>query len=139
MTMSTESLLNRGYRQLDMDEPFEVLVGPFYMKEQEDGTFKSAFVAEKKHTNAMGVVHGGLLMSFADFSLFSIARNKVDGDCVTVGFNSEFVSSGKIGDLVESSGEVIRATRSLLFVRGTVYSGDNTLMSFSGILKRLKK
>ncbi|MEX0298251.1 MAG: PaaI family thioesterase [Kordiimonas sp.] len=139
MTISTEDLLSQGYRQLDMDEPFELLVGPFYLNEQSDGTFKSAFIAEQKHTNAMGIVHGGLLMSFADFSLFSIARNKVDGDCVTVGFNSEFVSSGKVGELIESSGEVVRATRSLLFVRGTIYSGDNTLMSFSGILKRLKK
>tara|TARA_R110002096_G_scaffold48158_1_gene128064 strand:- start:434 stop:853 length:420 start_codon:yes stop_codon:yes gene_type:complete len=139
MAATIETLLADGYQQLDMNEPFEVLVGPFYMKEQEDGTYKSAFLAEEKHTNAFGMVHGGLLMSFADFSLFSIARNQVKGDCVTVGFNSEFVAAGQVGDLIESSGEVIRATRSLLFVRGTVYSGDKTLLSFSGILKRIKK
>lgn len=139
MKATASELIANGYKQLDLNEPFEVLVGPFYMKELEDGTFKSAFIAEEKHTNALGMVHGGLLMSFADFSLFSIARKEVDGDCVTVGFNSEFVAAGKVGEVIESSGEIIRATRSLLFVRGTIYSGDQTLLSFSGILKRLKK
>lgn len=139
MTATVEALIADGYRQLDKDEPFEVLVGPFYMREKKDGTYQSAFIAEEKHTNAFGMVHGGLLMSFADFSLFSIARNHVNGDCVTVGFNSEFVAAGQVGELIESSGEVTRATRSLLFVRGTVYSGDKTLLSFSGILKRVKK
>ncbi|MBV1901581.1 MAG: PaaI family thioesterase [Kordiimonadaceae bacterium] len=136
MTSQVEELLASGYKQWDMDEPFELLVGPFYMKENEDGTYRSAFVAEKKHTNAMGVVHGGLLMSFADYSLFSIARGHDIPRSVTIGFNSEFVSGGILGDVIESTGEVVRATRSLVFVRGTLFSGDRTILSFSGILKR---
>lgn len=138
MTATLAALEAEGFRQLDLDEPFEVLVGPLLLKEREDGTYKSAFIAEEKHANALGMVHGGMLMSFADYSLFSIARKEVAGDCVTVGFNSEFVSAAKVGERIESSGEIIRATRSLIFVRGTIYSAERTILSFSGILKRLK-
>jgi len=139
MTHAVETLLLEGYQQRDLDEPFEMLIGPFYLKEEADGTYSSAFIAEEKHTNAMGAVHGGLLMSFSDFSLFSIARNHVKQDCVTVGFNSEFITAAKVGDIVKSSGEILRATRSLIFVRGTLYTTENTILSFSGVLKRIKK
>ena len=138
MTTQLGALLATGYEQLDLDEPFEGHVGPFYLRPNGDGTYRSAFIAEKKHANGMGAVHGGLLMAFADYSLFSIGREQGAFDCVTIGFNSEFVSGGEIGDVIESTGEVVRATGSLLFVRGTMFTGDRTIMSFSGILKRVR-
>lgn len=137
--MTNEDLKADGYHVWGDLDPFENLIGPFYMKENGDGTYKSAFVAEaERHCNNGGALHGGLLMSFADFALFAIAKDALDGPCVTVGFNSEFVSAGQAGTLVEASGEIMRATRSLLFVRGQIFSGDTIIMTFSGILKRVK-
>lgn len=138
MTSPNAKLIDAGYQVWGDDDPFEALIGPFYLKQSEDGTYKSAFYSERRHVNNGGALHGGLLMSFADYSLFAIAKEHLDGQCVTVGFNSEFIGAVGEGHLVESEGEVLRATRSLLFVRGRIFSGDQTLMSFSGILKRIK-
>ena len=56
------------------NEPFEHdAAGPFYLREDENGKMVAAFRAERKHMNAGGVVHGGALMTFADFALFALA------------------------------------------------------------------
>ena len=48
-------------------EPFEHdTAGPFYMRQDEDGSMVAAFRAQRKHMNAGGVVHGGALMTFAE-------------------------------------------------------------------------
>lgn len=140
MTITNEDLVADGFRTWGDIDPFEALVGPFYYKRDADGSYRSAFVSERRHLNAGGMLHGGLLMSFADFALFVTAKDHLDdGMAVTVGFNSEFVAAGRQDTLIEATGEVTRATRSLLFVRGKIFSGDQTILTFSGILKKSRK
>ncbi|MEM8617980.1 MAG: hypothetical protein AAGF20_13730, partial [Pseudomonadota bacterium] len=56
-------------------EPFEHdTAGPYYLREDDQGMV-AAFRAARKHMNAGGVVHGGCLMSFADFALFALAHD----------------------------------------------------------------
>lgn len=138
ISAKNQGLLAGGYAMWGDEDPFENLIGPFFLKDNADGTHKSAFWSEARHCNMGGFLHGGLLMSFADYSLFAIARDDLGGNSVTVGFNSEFIGAIGEGHLIESSGEVLRATRALIFVRGTIFSGEQTLMSFSGVLKRIK-
>ena len=90
------------------------------------------------HLNGGGAIHGGCLMSFADFSLFAIARHALGAsNAVTVTFNSEFISAGAPDIMVEAGGEVLRATKSLVFVRGLIRQADRTLLAFSGTLKKI--
>ena len=103
-----------------------------------DGKISFAFHAQPHHRNTGDTLHGGMLMTFADFALCLTATWDQPGEkCVTVSFSGEFVAAGKPGELVESTCEVVRRTRSLTFVRGTVFVGDRVLVSFSGIVKRL--
>jgi len=138
MTSPNEALIRDGYDVWGDADAYEDMIGPFYLKDNGDGTHRSAFYSERRHMNNSKVLHGGLLMSFADYSLFAIAKDKLEGPCVTIGFNSEFVGAVGEGHLIESTGEILRATRSLLFVRGTIFSAEQTLLSFSGILKRVR-
>ena len=119
------------------EEPFESRAGPFYRTVDADGVL-GAFRAERRHMNAGGSVHGGCLMSFADFMLFSIAWDAFeDGSMgVTLTFNSEFLDAAREGELVTSRGEVTRMGKSTIFVRGMIYSDDRPAMSFSGTIRR---
>jgi uncharacterized protein (TIGR00369 family) len=120
-------------------DPFEDLTGPFYMREAGDGTRRSAFRVEQKHLNGGGAIHGGCLMTFADFSLFAIGHAALnDMQSVTVSLNGEFVGPAKLGDLVESTGEVVRAGRSMVFIRGMIHCAGEPLLSFSGVVKKLR-
>lgn len=121
-------------------DPFEDLAGPFYCKVDPAGERLCAFRAERKHMNGGMFMHGGCVMTFADFCLFWIAREAIDGvSSVTATFNGEFVGSCGIGDLVECRGEVVKAGRSMVFVRGVISNasaGGAPMMSFSAVLKK---
>ena len=129
-----------GWRLWVGSDPFEDLTGPYYSRQEADGGLVSAFRAEPRHMNGGGFMHGGALLTFADFSLFVIGREALQrAPAVTISLNGEFVSSARAGDLIESRGEVVRAGGSLVFMRGLISSEGRTLMSFSGVVKRMGK
>jgi acyl-coenzyme A thioesterase 13 len=120
-------------------DPYETAIGPFCFR-VDDGKARCAFQPRREHLNGGGTIHGGALMSFADFSLFCIAHNALrDGvKAVTLTCNSEFVSAGDLSANVEAEGEVLRETRSLIFVRGLVTQTSRPLLAFSGTLKKIE-
>jgi acyl-coenzyme A thioesterase PaaI-like protein len=120
-------------------DPFEDANGPFYFFEEADGSVRrAAFRAEQKHMNGSGFMHGGCMMTFADFALFAIAQPALGGDRgVTATFSSELIGAGNVGDLVECDGEIVKAGKSLIFLRGLVRVGENPLMTFSGVIKKV--
>ena len=61
------------------EDPFEDLTGPFYYRRDDNGRLVCAFKAEKKHMNGGGFMHGGCLMTFADYALFIIAMDAPEG------------------------------------------------------------
>jgi acyl-coenzyme A thioesterase PaaI-like protein len=118
-------------------DPFEDLAGPFYYRVGEDGRPVCAFRAERKHMNGGQFMHGGCVMTFADFCLFVIARGVIEGSrTVTATFNGEFVGTARVGELVECTGEVVKAGRSMVFVRGIISAPGGPVMSFSSVLKK---
>ena len=135
----TESVsLPSDYQVYEYDDPFEDHVGPLGYKVV-NGTITFAFLADARHRNTAGTVHGGMLMTFADFAVCLTATWEQPGEkCVTVSCNSEFVAPGRPGDLIEASGEVVRRTKSLTFVRGQVYADDRILLNYSAIVKRIR-
>lgn len=118
-------------------DPFETVNGPFcFLMEQ--GRARSAFQPRREHLNGHGAIHGGALMSFADFALFSIAHNALhDVRAVTLTCNCEFLSAGGLDGIVEAEGELVHETRSLIFVRGLVTQASRPLLAFSGALKKI--
>ena len=128
-----------GWQTYDLHDTFDGVVGPFYFRPDPDGRMRCAFRAEQKHMNAGDRMHGGCLMTFADIALFQTAYQQMEGSVgVTVQLDSTFVDGVKVGDLVEATGEVVRAGGSLVFVRGTICVGARTVMTFSGVIKRWK-
>ncbi len=132
-----------GYLSFHGEDPFEVQNGPFCWRENEDGSNTCAFIAKHQHLNDDGYIHGGALMSFADFALFRISDPVRDNTpCVTISFTSDFTAAGIDGDFVQCDGVVVRQTKSLIFVRGEVFAireGDRVvLLNFTGILKKIR-
>ena len=128
-----------GWSCYDTD-PFEVLAGPFYARRDETGRMVCAFRAERKHMNGHGAMHGGCLMTFADYAIFCIASEHLqDSGSVTAQMNCDFVDAAFEGELVECVGEVVRAGASLIFVRGQITAAGRVTLTYSAILKKTKK
>lgn len=131
--------LPAGYEAYAYEDPFEDHVGPLGYK-IDGNRISFAFQADGRHANTGGTLHGGMLMTFADFALCLTAIHGLPGErCVTVSLSCEFTAPGEVGDFVESTAEVVRRTRSLTFVRGQVTAGDRTLLNYSAIVKRLTR
>jgi acyl-coenzyme A thioesterase 13 len=119
-------------------DPFETLTGPYFMKADGKGGYVCAFMPDAKNCNGMGNIHGGALMTFADFALFAHAHDHMNGQpCVTVQFESQFVGAAKPFQTIESIGEVVRVTKSMIFVRGLMSQAGRPVLSYSGMMKRI--
>jgi uncharacterized protein (TIGR00369 family) len=117
---------------------FETQSGPFYFRVEAGGGVRCAFRVAGRHLNGGGTVHGGCLMTFADYCLFAIGHAALaETRGVTVSMNSEFVGPARDGDLVEGTGEIVKAGRSLLFMRGVLAVGAEPVLIFSGVVKKL--
>lgn len=126
-----------GWRTWDRDH-FESHTGPFWHRIEDDGSVRCAFRVEKKHLNGMRNVHGGCFMTFADYCLFAFAAPVLQSPGVTVSFGCEFLDAAREGELVEGTGEIMRAGGSMIFLRGVLKAGERTLFTFSGTIKRVK-
>ena len=57
----------------------------------------------------------------------------------TIELNIQFVGAVQLGQFVEAHAEVVRATRSVMFMGVTMYVGDRVVASASGIWKILEE
>ena len=127
-----------GYRSLFGLSPAVDHIGPFYYRKTAQGLLLG-FAAEAHHCNAIGTVHGGVLMCFADDVVTMLALSGVRENCTTVSFSSEFISAAKQGDWVEGRGEVVRRGGTLTFVRGELLVEERLVMTFQSVVRRLRK
>ncbi len=127
-----------GYKTLAGISPAEDYMGPFYYRKT-DGGLRMGFRARRDNCNGIGSVHGGVLMAFADYAVTMLALSGVKENCTTISFSSDFISAARDGDWVEASGEVVRRTGSMTFVSGRLAVGDNVVLTFQAVVKRLKK
>jgi uncharacterized protein (TIGR00369 family) len=119
-------------------EDYPALIGPFLARRDGDGGWRYGFVAEQRHLNKGGVVHGGMLVSFADDALgatvwAAIGRRPV----TTVQLNTQFVAPVRLGEFVEVRAEVLRATRTVVFVRGVLEVAGGAVVHADGVWKIL--
>ncbi|WP_439815783.1 PaaI family thioesterase [Zavarzinia sp. CC-PAN008] len=112
------------------------MIGPYGKVADRTGAMRYGFIVEGRHLNANDIVHGGMLMSFADHLL---SRSAYDGAgrrmCSTVSLNCDFVAPGKPGDCIFGDARVTRATKTLVFVTGEIRNEERILMSAHGVWK----
>lgn len=117
-----------GWYHWEPVDHFEEHAGPFYCQPDGDSVL-CGFIPEAKNRNGGGNIHGGALMTFADYALFMIAGGmdtSVHG--VTMNMNCDFVGAAEQGRLLTARGEIVRAGGSVVFVRGIIDdAGRNVL------------
>lgn len=118
-----------------VSDHFIGLVGPLWTKE-ENGATRYGFLAERRHLNRNGMVHGGMIMSFADQAL-GLAAWTANGmrPQATAQLDTHFVSGVKEGEFVEAECRVVRKTRWLLFMAGELKVGERMVATANGLWK----
>ena len=81
------------------------------------------FIAERRHANPNGVVHGGMLFGVVDnmmgFLVFRALQQKgvAQPNIATVSMNVEFLGAARVGDWVEGRAYLTKLGRQLAFLR----------------------
>lgn len=127
-----------GYALYDPPDPFEDHVGPFWYRKA-DGLAHCRMMPGERHLNSGGMVHGGLLMSFADYALATAAGATEGKFALTAALTCQFLSAGKPGRAIEAEAREVRAGKTLSFVRGTVSQDGNTLLACTGTFRPIER
>jgi len=116
---------------------FQDMIGMVYFRVRSDGSMECRAATGRQHTNMADMLHGGYTMAFIDQALFAIAAPKLTQHrAVTLTCNTEFIGAGRPGKDIFATGEVLRETGKMLFLRGIV-SQDGPIASFSAVLKKV--
>lgn len=105
--------------------------------------WRYGLLTAEDHANPNGVVHGGVLMAFADHGLSFLAWEAAErAACTTIQLNTHFLDGVAPGEFIELRGEVARRTRGLVFLRGMVLAhgpeGERPVGSVDGVWRVLR-
>lgn len=104
-----------------------------------DDSWLYGLLTTAEHANPQGFLHGGILMTFADHGLSMLAWEAAKrAPCTTIQLNTHFLSPVEPGDFVELQGDVTRATKGLVFVRGILSVGHRDVAAVDGIWRVLR-
>ena len=91
------------------------------------------------HGNLHSNIHGGVTLSLIDIAMFATVHGVIGEDtagAVTVDLTTQFVGIGRLGEPLDVVSEVMKETRRLVFVRGTVEQGDRLVATYMGTLRK---
>ena len=122
------------------DGRFAALLGDFYFRPTETGVVECRMATGRRHSNGLGYLHGGFIMSFIDMAMFSfIAPQLEKSAAVTLSCAADFLSAGRVGEPIEAHGEILKETGKMLFVRGLVTQAGQNVASFTGTMRKVPR
>ena len=127
-----------GFKARHFGAGFVAVNGPLYTRRTGAG-IQVGFRVEDRHTNPMKICHGGMLASFADMLLPMTAHHlcaEAKGRFLpTISLQIDYLSQAPLGAWVQGEAQVLRVTRSMIFMQGMVTADGVNAVRVSGIFK----
>jgi uncharacterized protein (TIGR00369 family) len=119
---------------------FSDLLGNFYFRQQADGSVLARMATDQRHANGHGFLHGGFLMSFVDMAMFAFIAPLLETQgAVTLSCATDFLGAGVVGQPIDATGEILKETGKMIFVRGLLRQGDHLVCSFTGTMRKVPR
>ncbi len=126
-----------GFRVARIGGDFLAFNGPLYGMLSADKV-QLGFVIEQRHTNPLGICHGGMLATFADM-LVPCANMYRPGSekrfLPTINLQLDYLGPARLGAWVQGEAQILRVTRNILFGQGLITANGEPAVRFSGIFK----
>ena len=116
--------------------PFIEANGPLYGRWADD-RFTLGFRVEERHCNPGLTCHGGMLSTLSDMTLLfgSNLQGKIHQYLVTITLTTDFLGPARVGEWIEGSCEVLRASKNMVFAQGLLQVEDRLIARLNGIFK----
>ena len=124
------------FRKSPLTDPWE----PIYSKRTENAVIMGLRLA-RPHTNARGLIHGGLIAALADNAMgYSCAQ--VTGwvsSFVTISLSVDFIGSAATGQWLSVESDVIRTGSTICFAQSLVKADDVVIARASATFRVVPK
>jgi uncharacterized protein (TIGR00369 family) len=136
MTADISSGFEPHFRKSPFTDPWE----PLYSRKSEKSVSMGLRLA-RAHTNARGLIHGGLIASLADNAMGYSCAQATDWKTsfVTVSLSVDYVGSAGIGQWLAVDCEVIRTGNTLCFAQCLLSADDAVIARASGTFRVVPK
>ncbi|MCJ2187302.1 PaaI family thioesterase [Novosphingobium beihaiensis] len=115
-------------------------LGPMLVRAEGERSARLRLIAPgRQHSNVHDNIHGGATLALIDVAMFAGIYVTLGADAagaVTLDLHNQFVGAGIVGQPLDAVVEVVKETRRLVFLRGTVEQGDHLVANFIGTLRK---
>ncbi len=124
------------FRKSPFTDPWE----PLYSKRTDKAVFMGLRLA-KPHTNARGLIHGGLIASLADNAMGYSCALRMDNafSLVTISLAVDFTGSAQLGQWLAVEPEVIRTGSTICFAQSFIKADDAVIARANGTFRVVPK
>jgi uncharacterized protein (TIGR00369 family) len=130
-----------GFVRVESRSGFQLQNGPYFQREApaEPGLVEHALFILPRHTNGLGVLHGGMLSAFLDSLLGTAASRGAGRPGMTVHLSVDFLRMARAGDWLMGEARLTHATREVAFAEGRALVGGREVGRASGIFKLMAR
>jgi acyl-coenzyme A thioesterase PaaI-like protein len=115
---------------------FSAAIGAIHVRGEPGERIAAIDCGAEVSNERVGNVHGGALMTFADIALgIRVADAVGHAQMATVQLLYGFAGGVPVGSRLTCRGELVRRTRTLVFVRGLFEAGGKTVGTADGIYR----
>ena len=124
------------FRKSPFTDPWE----PLYSKRTAKGV-TMALRLDKPHTNARGLIHGGLIASLADNSMGYSCAQAMGGtsSLVTISLAVDFIGNAQLGQWLAAESEAIRTGNTICFAQSLIKADDAVIARASATFRVVPK
>jgi uncharacterized protein (TIGR00369 family) len=124
------------FRKSPFTDPWE----PLYSRRTDNAVFMGLRLA-KPHTNARGLIHGGLIASLADNAMGYSCALRMDNalSLVTISLAVDFTGSAQLGQWLAVEPEVIRTGSTICFAQSFIKADDAVIARANGTFRVVPK
>jgi uncharacterized protein (TIGR00369 family) len=130
--------LPEGFRACRFDQGFVSVNGPLYARRV--GTaYQLGFRVERRHCNPLAICHGGMMATFCDM-LLPLSAHALSAELdkrflPTINLQIDYLAAAPLGAWVQGEAQLLRSTRTLVFMQGLVHADGAPAARVSGIFK----
>ena len=111
--------------------------GPLYVRRDAGGRAAFGLLVEPRHCNAKDMCHGGMLAALTDvvLGIGGLEQAAVTGFFITVSLSQDFLAPVPLGSWIEAEVDLLRRTRTTMFVQGVFRVRGAAVLRASGVFR----
>ena len=131
--------MSNDFKQISTKPGFMKHNGGLMFRNVSENRFEFKSKINEKNLNAAGITHGGYIAAIIDAGA-GTAAHRVSGKapCVTISLELKFISASREGDEIIGSVNILKKTKTLIFLFCELKCDNKIITSASGVWKILK-